>query len=263
MAEGSWNDAASLYATATGTPIQDTYQTAMGSSRIDIFKHCCVVEVPPEGIKRHKPVEGRWSCDLSREFATQIRPIRGLPKRQTNIDPDENDSIIEETIIKEVDTFYNAYLDDDVDTMWDCWCKMAESYLLTKAAVESGQLNIIGDARYYGRGKIQEKRKRVTRGPDPSSGIQPQEERRELQKLANILREIKSLLTLSREPEAKPIWKKACRLGAVCAKHHYWNQRHTPSLEAIDTLVLRVKKFYTKLPGETVYAKSAIGAENV
>ena len=171
VAEGFWNDAASLYATATGTPIQDTYQISMGSSRIDMllmnaaatrrFKHCCVVEVPPEGIKRHKPVEGRWSCDLAREFATQIRPIRGLPKKQTKIDPDENDFIIEESIMKEVDTFYNAFLDDDVDSMWDCWSKMAESYLVTKAAIDAGQLNIVRDARYYGRGKIQEKRTRV------------------------------------------------------------------------------------------------------
>ena len=57
MSSGTWNDAASLFAAATDTMEEDTYQTAMGSSRIDmlfmnaaatrIFKRCNVVAVPP------------------------------------------------------------------------------------------------------------------------------------------------------------------------------------------------------------------------
>ena len=133
VADGSRSDAASLFSTATGTPIQDTCQTTMGSSRIDmqfmnpaatrILKHCCVVDISLDGIKRHKPAEERWSYPGSLHL--RFDRYGALPKKQTDIDPGENDLLIEETITEEVGTFHDVYFDDDADTMWGCWCKLA------------------------------------------------------------------------------------------------------------------------------------------
>ena len=89
-------------------------------------------------------------------------------------------------------------------------------------------------------------------------GIQPQEECGEIQKLVNLLREIRNLFTLDREHEAQPIWKKACRLGAESAKHQPWNQRYLPSLEAIETLITRVEGILPKVSWGTVYARLII-----
>lgn len=119
MSSGAWNDAASLFATAAETIAEDTYQTAIGSSRIDmlfmnaaatrIFKNCSVVAVPPEGIKRHKPVEAHWSFNLSREFADRVRPVRGLPKKRTNASAQELELLLHEVVSLHIDEFYTAY----------------------------------------------------------------------------------------------------------------------------------------------------------
>ena len=159
VTSGVWSDAASLYSMVTGEPMADTYQTYSGTSRIDmlfmnaaatrLFKSFKVVNVPPEGIKRHKPIEAIWSFDMPREFASKIQSARGLPRKRTEIDPRETELIAHEIVSEHGNSFYEAFFANDVNTMWEQWCTMAESYLVTKAAVESGKLDIIGDRRYY------------------------------------------------------------------------------------------------------------------
>ena len=78
---------------------------------------------------------------------------------------------------------------------------MAEDSLVRKAATESGETGVIGDHRYYGRGRAPVERVRVGRAPDEQSGVQGQEERRDVQKLLNLLRESKNLLELDRRSE--------------------------------------------------------------
>ena len=163
VSSGRWSDAASLLATVNNTSPGDTYKTGIGTSRIDmlfmnsaatrLFKHCFVVEVPPEGIKRHKPVEGHWAFNEKREFAHRVRSIRGLPRKRTVANPEELNLIAYEAIEAETERFFEAYSNDDVDQLWESWCSMAEEYLVRKAATESGETDVVGDRRYYGRGR--------------------------------------------------------------------------------------------------------------
>ena len=257
VSSGIWSDAASLYSMATGEPMIDTYKTTVGTSRIDMlfmnaaatrtFKAFNVIEVPPDGIKRHKPVEGRWLFDMPKEYAMKIQSARGLPKRRTEMNPEEIKLIAHEAVVEFGNNFYEAFFENDVDMMWEAWCSMAESYLVTKAAIESGQPEIIDDKRYYGRGRTREKRTRVGRECENTDGVQPQEERRSMQKLVNLLQEIKHLIELGRNAEVTPLWKKACRLGPECIKKRAWNPNYVPDIESLYTIIAEAKKVLHKV----------------
>ena len=75
--------------------------------------------------------------------------------------------------------------------MWTIWCAIAESYLVERAAVEAREPKVLGDPRYYGRGFASEVRKVwVGKIPDEDLKVVPDEDRRALHKLLNLLREL-------------------------------------------------------------------------
>ena len=131
--------------------------------------------------------------------------------------------------------------------MWEIWCQIAEEYLVRKASYESGELEVINNPRYYGRGRVKVERVRVGRAPDEQSGVCPQEDRREVQKLLNLLRETQHLLTLNRASDAQQVWSKACRVGVNCAKTMVWSQYTSQDETSIQAKIDRVEVILRKV----------------
>ena len=78
-------------------------------------------------------------------------------------------------------------------------------------------------------------------------GVQPQEDRREIEKLVNLLQEMKHLMELGREGETTPLWKKVCRLGPGCIKNRAWNPLYKPDMEILKTIIQQVETVLHKV----------------
>ena len=164
LSSGSWTDAAEMFARATDTHLQPTYY-----SRIDLcflnenatrmLTNCEVLSVPPDGIKRHKPVEVQLEVGLKKEFALKARKLRGLPKLQSAMAQEDLDELAQTKVEEKEEAFYEAAAEKDIDAMWTIWCAVAESYPVEREAVEACEPQVIGDPRYYGRGFASEVRK--------------------------------------------------------------------------------------------------------
>ena len=96
----------------------------------------------------------------------------------------------------------------DIDLIWSIWCRMPEAYLLGKAAVESCENEILNDSRNRGHGIASTVQQvRVDKIPDRELTTNIDEERRTLQKLLNLLKEIPSF------PTTDLLWSEVQRLG--------------------------------------------------
>ena len=213
LSSGAWTDAAEMFARATDTHVQPTYYTPQGiNSRIDLcfwnetatrmLVNCEVLSVPPDGIKRHKRVEVQLEVGLQKEFA------RGLPKPQSAVAQEDLDEMAQTKVEEKEEAFFEAVANKDIDAMWAIWCAIAESYLVERAAVEACEQKVIGDPRYYGRGFASEVRKvRVGKIPDEDLKVVPDEDRRALHKLLNLLQELPA--TAGKDL----LWSKIQRVG--------------------------------------------------
>ena len=246
LSSGAWTDAAAMYARAMDREPEPTYFTPQGlCSRIDLcllnaastraLLHCEVVAVPLEGIKRHKPVEVQLRINMEKEFAFRTIPIRGLPKFQSAMDPTDLQELAQTTAEKHEGYFYDAYAERNIDLMWSSWCRMAEDYLLEKVAVESCENKILHDSRYRGRGFASTVQQvRVDKIPDRELTITIDEDRRTLQKLVNLLKEIPS------SPTPDLLWSKVQRLGPnVLSSKEFkqaWDSPDRPDQDALTKL---------------------------
>ena len=90
-------------------------------------------------------------------------------------------------------------------------------------------------------------RVRIGRAPDQTSGITGHEERRNVQKLLNLLRESKNLLDLNRRSEMLPLWNKACRIGQGCARRFGWRPDEIPTMESLKSRIENVETVLHKV----------------
>ena len=262
VVSGKWNDAALLYGTVSESAVETTYTAFGGSSRIDmifmntsatrLFSECKVIPVPEEGIKRHKPVEAKFNFEVQREYAEAIPSIRALPQGTNKLEARDLDDL-EGFILREyLSSFQKAYEEKNTDVMWKVWTHMAERFLITKAAAETKNEAIIHDARYVGRGlNTSPKRVRVGRAPDSRNGIGVDPERRELNKLVNILDELLGMMPDGNRANIRSLWEKAQRLGRNCLKTHplnkHWYEQDVPSLDGLISIKQQVDKVLIKV----------------
>ena len=262
VASGQWCDGASTFSAVSETELEYTYSAFGGTSRIDMvflnkaatrcFQKCQVVPVPEGVIKRHKPVQCDLSLDVKKEFATQIPKVRKLPEGDVASSQDEIAALESTAIRAHIDEFSEALEHKDTETMWRTWCHMAEQFLVAKAAGETQKEQLINDYRYYGRGtKVDPKRVRVGRAPDKGGGIGIDPERRELQKLTNILSELQAILPSGNERHLNELWTKARGLGREALKTHqfskYWSERTRPSAEGVAEVKAQVDSVLMKV----------------
>ena len=259
---GKWCDAAQLYGMMNDSSIDATYFAFGGSSRIDmiflnsaacrVFSECRVVPIPEEGIKRHKPVEAKLGLNPRREFADIIPSIRALPKGVRCMDSGTSDELQKAVLDQHLDDFNEAATRGDTEAMWDLWCRIAERFLVARAAYECEDERIFGDGRYYGRGtQVGTKRVRVGRAPPHEQRLGVDPERRELTKLSNILRELLSIRNRGHLHHISELWVKAQRLGKNCLKTHpfdkHWKEKDVPSMEGIEDVKKQVDKVLEKV----------------
>ena len=262
VVSGKWNDAALLHGTVSGSALESTYTAFGGNSRIDmiftnasatiIFSECKVVPVPEDGIKRHKPEEPTFNFHVKREFAQAIPSIRALLRSKKKLEATALDDL-EDFILEEYQSsFQKAYEERNAADMWKVWTHMAERVLITKAAAEAENKAIIHDARYVRRGlNIGSKRVRVGRAPEFQNGIGVDPERRELNKLTNILTELSCLMPDGDCAHISRLWAKVQRLGRNCLKTHplqkYWHTHDVPSMEEVVTIKQQVETVLKKV----------------
>ena len=221
---GAWIDAAGVISSALGTEPEVTFVSYCAESRIDLaflnpmaarlLNNAQVLEVPDHGIKLHRPLRVTLDFSCAREFAYTTPKIRGFPPAVYKMGADDMEQLGNEIVERYARSFYGAWETGDVDAVWEEWCKLAESYIVEKAAVESGQHEIINDARYLGRGKASTVlRVRVGRASCTSQGVCIDAERRELQKLTECLRELTLICETGNEQHCASLWSKICRVG--------------------------------------------------
>ena len=244
IASGVWTDAAEMVARATDTQAQPTYFTPQGiCSRIDMcflnqgatrmLTNCEVLAVPTEGIKRHKPVQIELDFGLKKEFALKVGKIRGLPKVQSTMSQEELDDLAQTKVEAREEDFYIAVAKRDIDAVWALWCSIAEDYLVERAAVEACEPKVIGDKRYYGRGFASATQKvRIGRVTDKDLNMVPDEDRRVLHKLLNLLRELPT------SPRKDLLWNKIRRVGTnVLTTRNFSKMWELPSPPAGELIV--------------------------
>ena len=160
--------------------------------------NCEDLSVPPDGIKRRGPVGSG--------IAKRIRRV--LPKPQSAMAQEDLDEMAQTKVEEKGEAFHEAVANNDIDAMWAIWCAVAESNLVERAAVEACEPKVIGDPRYYGRGFASEVRKvRVEKIPDEDLKVVPDEDRRAVHKLLNLLQELPA--TASKDL----LWSKIQRVG--------------------------------------------------
>ena len=198
---GEWVDAAGLVSRVLEVPADPTFVTAATQSRIDmaflnpmaarLMKDVRVIPVPEGGIKLHKPLQVTLEFAGSRESAFATRKIRGLPAPVNIMAKEDVKHLEDEAFERLAPAVFEAWDKGSADDLWEKWCQLAESFLVEKSAIEANNLEIIGDKRYYGRGRAADAiRSRVSRNLTTDDGIRVDSERQELQRLSECTREL-------------------------------------------------------------------------
>ena len=145
-----------------------------------------------------------------------------------------------------------AWENGDVNNLWERGSHLSEVFLIEKAAIEASNKGILGDDRYYGRGRAADvTRVRVSPNQAADAGVQIDSERRELQRLNECIRELLVLLPSGSPQHVQKLWGKVTRLGQHVLPNqlfrHAWTVNAVPSEHALGELSTAVREILRRV----------------
>ena len=229
ITSGLWVDIGQTTATLAGKLPDATYEARGVSSRIDLafgnselmryLKGYEVLSVPHDGIKSHKPIKIVFEFKCPKAFALQTRKVKNFPKVDQNLHPEDLESLEFDIFSRYIESFERAVVSQDVNSIWDAWSSLAESFLCERTALETGDSIYAQSRRYRGRGHAAATHQvRLGNQGRHYEGVELDPERRNVRKLHNILKEMVQARPTMPEELYRHLWSKACRIGKECIK---------------------------------------------
>ena len=260
VTSGLWCDIGQTYAVLEGSDPLPTFDARGTNSRIDLafgnpelmrlLKSYEVLDVPPNGIKNHKPVRVVIDVTCPKSWAWQTRKVHALPVPSQELCAEDTRNLEDDIFERYLDGFVEAVESTDVDAIWDAWCTLAETFLAEKTALETGNDKYARESCYRGRGHAAEVSKvKLGKMGRSFEGVELNPEKRGLRKLLTLIEELihgeETIVTDSCLHQN--IWDKAKRVGREVLKYHkcsvFWSFSLVP-----DLLLLReIKRLVTNV----------------
>ena len=248
LISGQWRDAAAVYANANGEDPEPTYKFREVESRVDfVFMNPAaaralesveVMEVPFHGIKRHKPLCVAFDFVRKGSTAWKTKKVKRLPEPLCTLTGEELNTIENGVLADYGELITGALADHDVNMAWGAWCEAAEQFLLERAATECGDLEILADPAYRGRGQCAQATKTtVGVGPLTQDGIALAPEVHGVPKLLRLLEQLENKKDLE-------TWRKILIMGPEVIRNKtfrkYWKIAY-PTMEELANMKVAIQ----------------------